>query len=594
MIQFVKRFSLLIIIFLSFSATSSGQPRHFVDVWGGGGYSRLNHGIENTKVPGGMGMNVGVGYELNINRFALQTGLEYHHFGSKTSLLNHSDTYVIEYIDPYSISPMLYHYSFEEYSEKHRAGYLQIPLMAGARFDRWYAFAGAKVGLNFYGNQIADGRVQLTVTDPQAIEDFTTIYDPIIYDKTKKPLSLELNVAAAAEIGLSLDEWLPDGMKSLNNRAKTPLSYRAGLFVDYGLLNLNKSTTVDPLSIPQNEGGLVADPTLINLASIPESTLANDKRFGNLYAGIKLAVLFQVSKEKKKPVARKPAAKQQQQQSAMFYAQVLDAETHEALDAEVTVRYVSGNRQVFKKTTDNFGFVEHELRAGRYNVNVQADGYNAYKKPITHNKADTLLIALQRVPNFYVHVIDMETRKNLRAEVNINLASDNTPVVEQETDVVSGMMNYELKPGRYQLNVTAEGYIYHQDIIDFAKSDTLLVALQAIKKDVRVVLNNLFFELNKTEIMPESEPALDDLYQFLVKNPSVNIHIVGHTDNTGSLSYNMNLSEGRAKAVLEAIAAKGIDSSRLSFEGRGPNEPVATNDTEEGRAQNRRVEFIIK
>ena len=77
-------------------------------------------------------------------------------------------------------------------------------------------------------------------------------------------------------------------------------------------------------------------------------------------------------------------------------------------------------------------------------------------------------------------------------------------------------------------------------------------------------------------------------------NPEVHILITGHTDNTGSLDYNMKLSAERAGAVYTALVERGIAPSRITYEGRGPNEPVATNDTEEGRAANRRVEFTIQ
>ena len=122
---------------------------------------------------------------------------------------------------------------------------------------------------------------------------------------------------------------------------------------------------------------------------------------------------------------------------------------------------------------------------------------------------------------------------------------------------------------------------------------TMRLAVEA-PKDVKVVLHNLFFALNSAEILPESSPALDDLYRFMSDNPEVHILITGHTDNTGSLDYNMKLSAERAGAVYTALVERGITPSRITYEGRGPNEPVATNDTEEGRAANRRVEFTIQ
>jgi outer membrane protein OmpA-like peptidoglycan-associated protein len=77
------------------------------------------------------------------------------------------------------------------------------------------------------------------------------------------------------------------------------------------------------------------------------------------------------------------------------------------------------------------------------------------------------------------------------------------------------------------------------------------------------------------------------------ESPDVRIEISGHTDNTGSLNTNVRLSQERAKSVVDFLVARGIDLSRLEYRGYGPSQPVAPNDTEEGRSRNRRVEFKI-
>ena len=94
-------------------------------------------------------------------------------------------------------------------------------------------------------------------------------------------------------------------------------------------------------------------------------------------------------------------------------------------------------------------------------------------------------------------------------------------------------------------------------------------------------------------VLPESDQVLEDLYDFLTENPTVRIRIVGHTDNVGTLEANQRLSEGRARSVTNEMVKRGIDRHRIEYEGKGKTAPVATNDTEEGRAKNRRVEFII-
>lgn len=117
---------------------------------------------------------------------------------------------------------------------------------------------------------------------------------------------------------------------------------------------------------------------------------------------------------------------------------------------------------------------------------------------------------------------------------------------------------------------------------------------QPTNESPRFILHNLFFDVDKSTIKPESEFVIDDLYHFLSDNPDIFISIIGHTDNTATIEHNMKLSENRAKVVYDALIKKGINPSRLTYTGKGPNEPATTNETVEGRAENRRVEFIIK
>lgn len=107
-------------------------------------------------------------------------------------------------------------------------------------------------------------------------------------------------------------------------------------------------------------------------------------------------------------------------------------------------------------------------------------------------------------------------------------------------------------------------------------------------------LKNSFFASNESELLPESFAELDKLVDYLNDNSNTTIEISGHTDNTGSENQNKKLSEARAKAISEYLVSKGIDSSRIQYEGNGSSKPVATNNTEEGKQLNRRVEFIIK
>jgi OOP family OmpA-OmpF porin len=101
------------------------------------------------------------------------------------------------------------------------------------------------------------------------------------------------------------------------------------------------------------------------------------------------------------------------------------------------------------------------------------------------------------------------------------------------------------------------------------------------------------FDTDKAAIKPESESVLTEMARLLANNPTLNVYVVGHTDNTGAYEHNMKLSQDRAAAVVAALVGRHvIAAARLTAVGVGPVAPVATNDTEDGRAKNRRVELV--
>ena len=130
------------------------------------------------------------------------------------------------------------------------------------------------------------------------------------------------------------------------------------------------------------------------------------------------------------------------------------------------------------------------------------------------------------------------------------------------------------------------------DTLHFVR-DTFDLYMQHIKEGIKVKIENLFFATNKTVILPQSEQAMSDLANFLLENQTVTIHITGHTDAVGTDEANQILSEGRANAVRNDLIKRGVAAERMTAEGKGEKEPVADNDTEEGRQLNRRVEFVI-
>ncbi len=116
--------------------------------------------------------------------------------------------------------------------------------------------------------------------------------------------------------------------------------------------------------------------------------------------------------------------------------------------------------------------------------------------------------------------------------------------------------------------------------------------IKVTKKKI-VIKQKIYFQTGKAIIRPESFPVLDEIVQVLKDNPWIRLRIEGHTDSVGSAAYNLRLSQKRANAVRNYLISKGIDPSRLEAVGYGESRPIAPNTTPEGRAKNRRVEFVI-
>jgi outer membrane protein OmpA-like peptidoglycan-associated protein len=116
---------------------------------------------------------------------------------------------------------------------------------------------------------------------------------------------------------------------------------------------------------------------------------------------------------------------------------------------------------------------------------------------------------------------------------------------------------------------------------------------EVVKADSLIVLSEVLFAVNSFQLRSELYPKLDSIVVFMQRNPSTRIEISGHTDNTGKEAHNLRLSENRADAVAEYVVDKGIETSRVSFNGYGSSRPIAGNETERGRSKNRRVEILI-
>ncbi|MCK9255914.1 MAG: OmpA family protein [Bacteroidales bacterium] len=198
------------------------------------------------------------------------------------------------------------------------------------------------------------------------------------------------------------------------------------------------------------------------------------------------------------------------------------------------------------------------------------------------------------------YVYDIKTNQRLEAKCELFDIESGEEMIKLTTDKTTGEYLVTLPLERdYAFNVEKSGYLFHSENFSLKNIKNpedafiLNIPLQPLEEGVRVVLKNIFFEFNSYELLQESFAELKVVVDYLNSNPNLKIEIGGHTDNVGTKAYNKTLSENRAKSVYTYLISKGIDKNRLSFKGYDFSVAIADNETEEGRALNRRTEFKV-
>jgi outer membrane protein OmpA-like peptidoglycan-associated protein/tetratricopeptide (TPR) repeat protein len=232
-------------------------------------------------------------------------------------------------------------------------------------------------------------------------------------------------------------------------------------------------------------------------------------------------------------------------------------------------------------------------------------------KPVVEEIVQTKLeVHVKNLSLLKGKVLDAETKKPLLATVEM---SDNTKgelLSDFKTDSESGKFLISLPAGKnYGIAVKSDGYLFHSENFDIPadagyQEYEKIILMKKVKVGQSIVLRNIFFDLDKYDLKPESKTELDRLLQLLIDNPTLEIEISGHTDTQGSAGYNQKLSEDRAGAVVDfLVGIGGIGRERFEFKGVGEAEPMISDaeiakmksrtQKEEAHAQNRRTEFKI-
>jgi len=255
---------------------------------------------------------------------------------------------------------------------------------------------------------------------------------------------------------------------------------------------------------------------------------------------------------------------------------------------------VSSNGKTAYFATDRFNKDKNNNKIDIYSFDLYTE---ARPQPVTYVKAK---------------IIDAKTKEPLGANLDITDLMGQQSYYKEKVDD-QGIFLIPLPIGKqYALNVNKEGYLFHSENFALETTSTsidpflMIIELQKIppkeviastpKEEVvsaPIVLKNVFFETASAELKPISKIELDRLYSLLTDQPNLKIQLNGHTDNVGKDEDNLTLSKARAKSVFDYLVGKGISASRMRSKGFGETVPIASNDTEEGRQQNRRTEFQL-
>ena len=197
-------------------------------------------------------------------------------------------------------------------------------------------------------------------------------------------------------------------------------------------------------------------------------------------------------------------------------------------------------------------------------------------------------------------VFDGRTRKALKAEFELYDLKNGTLIARSLSDIRNGEFLICLPTDRnYMLNVSKEGYLFYSEnfslegVHQLEKPFYKDIPLKEIVVGKSIVLRNVFFETDDYKLKSESKTELDKVVKFMLENPERRVEISGHTDNIGSEAYNLELSKQRAQSVIDYLNSQGVIKERLESVGYGFSKPIATNESEIGRSQNRRTELKI-
>ncbi len=268
------------------------------------------------------------------------------------------------------------------------------------------------------------------------------------------------------------------------------------------------------------------------------------------------------------------------------------------------VLYVNMSTKVVKVLAGNGnpGLIDGEGFNARFNnpIELAKDPRGYIYVCDFHNHAIRKVEIIKEKPKekqFYLAgmITDLSNNKGIEAELEIkDLTTQKN--VKWNTNL-EGRYKNPIQPGIYKVYVYKEGYLPFEKEIKIEKEGEEVVIFNAeltkISVGAKAVLGNINFKPSSAEFDESAKTLLDKVADFLMKHPNIKVQVNGHTDKGQDQEYNIRLSTQRAMAIVNYLKAKGVNGNQLSFKGFGNAKPIADNNTVEGRALNRRIEFEI-
>ena len=236
-----------------------------------------------------------------------------------------------------------------------------------------------------------------------------------------------------------------------------------------------------------------------------------------------------------------------------------------------------------------------------------ADGRRAYFSSIRdggYGDKDIYVLereAVKKAPTvlFKGQIVACEDKRPVTATIFVTDLATQKIVGVFNSNSFTGKYTVSLPAGKnYAISVEASGYLFESKNINFPLENGYIelvdtICMNKLKMNTSIILRNVFFDVDKSTLRPESVQELDKLTDIMRNNPNLKIELSGHTDSDGDDKHNMSLSDNRAKAVVDYLIAKGINPNRLTWKGYGETMPIELNDTPEHKQQNRRTEVKI-